>query len=788
MTTTIPKAFFAYPSSGHTLRESIRSAVAQLNNRGLIGITTWEECNIGGKLLIDTICGAIDEAELFCADITGLNANVMFELGYAVARDKRIWLIFDSTFTEDKNSFDRLKVLTTIGYVRCSNSQEIVNGFYRDQPFADLGDTIFRTAIQPNIKPGGYHSILHLKSKHENEAAMRVSAFLEKKLPNKIIVDDPRESAVQSLTWYGTRVFGCTGLFCHFTAAAREDAHLQTARQALVCGMANGFKTPLLMLAEDNLLAPVDYREYLRNYKQAPEALEYLGEWLQPVEQVLKTKQTATKIHHTAQLATDLKNLRFGEHVAENEVQRLVGEYFIQTAAYDDAVKGNQAVFVGRKGSGKTANLMKLGDELSKSNKNLVCVIKPPDYQMQGIVDLLQRYQHRHIKGYTIESLWKFLLLTEIANIAIDTPSHTRIDDAEKNFLKFVDQHSAIIREDFTTRLENCIQSLSGVVEEANIENSHTPISEALHSGFLKQLRAQLGPFLSKKQRIAILVDNLDKAWEQRNDIEALSEILWGLLEVAQQLPIDFQKQDSRRQSIPLSLAVFLRSDIFYRIRRVAPEPDKLPYSLLKWDNPELLRRIIEERFSASFEPSLDSDILWEQYFCSTVSGISTRNYITEAILRRPRDIIVLVNEAVAEAINRGHTRIEEEDILEAEKQYSQYAFDSVKVENTLPEINLENAIFEFVGVPSVLRKSEVMDALKCAEVPEDMLESAIDVFHDLTFLGLEIDRNTFVFSDAPEESRKNKVLARRFARKNGHEERFQIHKAFRAFLETEEI
>ena len=788
MTTTIPKAFFAYPSSGHTLRESIRSAVAQLNNRGLIGITTWEECNIGGKLLIGTICNAIDESELFFADLTGLNANVMFELGYAIARNKRIWLIFDTAYATEKNLFNQLKVLTTVGYRECHNSQEIVSAFYQDNPIEDIENTLFRTAIEPSLTPGGYDGILHLKGRYEDEAAMRVSNFLQKNLPKEVIIDDPRESSIQSLTWYGSRVFGCGGVVCHFMHPEREGAYLQTARHALVCGIASGFEKPLLMLAEGDFLAPVDYREYLKNYEKAPEALEYLQEWLNPVEQDLKTKQKATKIQNSAKLATNLKNLRFGEHVAENEEQRLVAEYFIETAAYDDAVKGNQTVFVGRKGSGKTANLMKLESQLSSSRQNLVCVIKPQDYEMQGIVDLLMQYKNRHAKGAAIESLWKFLLLTEIANIAIDTPSHTRIDDAEKNFLKFVDQHRAIIREDFTTRLENCIQSLSGVVEEANIENSHTPISEALHSGFLKQLRAQLGPFLSKKQRIAILVDNLDKAWEQRNDIEGLSQILLGLLEVARKLPVDLQRQDSRRHRIPVSLAVFLRSDIFYRIRRVAPEPDKLPYSLLKWDNPELLRRIIEERFSASFEPSLDSDILWKQYFCSTVSGISTKNYITEAILRRPRDIIVLVNEAVAEAINRGHTRIEEEDVLEAEKQYSQYAFDSVKVENTLPEINLENAIFEFVGVPSVLRKSEVMDVLKCAEVPEDMLEPAIDVFHDLTFLGLEIDRNTFVFSDAPEESRKNKVLARRFARKNGHQERFQIHKAFRAFLETEEI
>ena len=159
MSDTIPKAFFAYSSSHPTLRESIQEAVRELNAGKQINIKTWEKCSIGGKFVINAICDAIDEAELFFADLTGLNANVMFELGYAIARDKRIWLIFDETYTEGKKMFNQLKVLTTVGYSPCCNSDDIVSGFYNDKPFADLENTIFRTAIEPNIKPGGYHKI-----------------------------------------------------------------------------------------------------------------------------------------------------------------------------------------------------------------------------------------------------------------------------------------------------------------------------------------------------------------------------------------------------------------------------------------------------------------------------------------------------------------------------------------------------------------------------------------------------------------------------------------------------
>ena len=786
MANTIPKAFFAYPSNRPILMEAIRDAVDELNAGKQVSIKTWEKCNIGGKLVIYTICDAIDESELFFADLTGLNPNVMFELGYAIARNKRIWLIFDTSYKKEKNMFNELKVLSTVGYVSYSNSHHIVSGFYSNNPVTDIEKTIFRTAIEPSLKPGGYNSILYLKSLHENQAAMRVSQLLEKRLSGRITFDDPSES-IQSLTWYGSRVFGCNGLVCHFANPETEGANLQTARHALVCGMAHGSGIPLLMLAENDFWAPIDYRDQLQPYRTVPDAIGYLEEWLPPIEQTLKVKQAATEVQRAAKLATDLKNLHFGEHLAENEEEELVGQYFIPTAAYNDALKGRQTVFIGRKGSGKTANLIKLEDELGRRKHNVVCVIKPQRYQMLGIVDLLKQYQHRNVKAYAIESLWKFLLLTEIANTAYNNPPPGQSDDVENRFFKFVEKNEELICKDFSTRLENCIQDLEGAIGNSKDENSSLFISEVLHSGILKQLRIELANFLSKDQQVAILVDNLDKAWEQQNDIEVLSEILWGLLEVVQGLPMELQRQNSRRQRIRLNLAIFLRSDIFYKIRKVTPEPDKIICSSLRWDD-NLLYRIIEERFLSAFETVLDPDVLWERYFCPTVNGIPTKEYIIGAILKRPRDIIYFVNEAVRSAINKRHIKIEEEDIFEAELEYCLYALGIVNIENTLPDINLEDVILGFAERSATLTKSEVVKVLRSSKISEEMIEPTINILRDLTFLGLEVEEDEFAFPDTPEESRKKEKLAERFAQRKRREERFQIHKAFRAFLETKEI
>ena len=341
MANTIPQAFFAYPSRTPTLKEAIHGAVPELNEKGQVNIRTWEQCNIGGKFVIDTICNAIDEAELFLADLTGLNANVMFELGYAIACGKRIWLILDDTYTKEKDMFEQLKILTTVGYVSCCNSQNIVSGFYKDKPFADIENTIFRAPIEPNLKP---YSILYLKSQHENQAALYMSNLLQERCPEKIIVDAPNKPAVQSLADYGNLVFSCSALVCHFTNPAREDAYLQTSRHALICGMAHGFEKPLLMLAEGEFSSPIDYRDFLKHYKTASEALGYLEEWLLRAGQTLKAKQEVTDESTNTKVQNDPSEMEVHLHDAhayfnQGNICQSKGDYDHAIEAFNKAIE-----------------------------------------------------------------------------------------------------------------------------------------------------------------------------------------------------------------------------------------------------------------------------------------------------------------------------------------------------------------------------------------------------------------------------------------------------------------
>ena len=195
MAGSIPNGFFAYPSNPKTISETIRAAVANLNKSNIIHIKVWEDCRVGGKIIVDEICREIAQADLFCADLTHLNANVMFELGYAIAKNKRVWLLLDTSLVESSKRFEQLRILTTVGHTQYCNSRDIEQAFYRDSPYSDLSNTIFEMAIRPNLPQGNRSKLVYLKNKHNTEASIRISKRIEDStLP--LVIDDPRESSV----------------------------------------------------------------------------------------------------------------------------------------------------------------------------------------------------------------------------------------------------------------------------------------------------------------------------------------------------------------------------------------------------------------------------------------------------------------------------------------------------------------------------------------------------------------------------------------------------------------
>lgn len=783
-----PVGFAAFPSGGH-IPEVFRNALREINNTRSVSIISWEETKVDGKLVIDVILDHINKADFFISDLTGINPNVLFELGYAIAKNKRIWLLIDTSITRAREDFQDLGLLTNVGYSDYSNSTQFVSKFFKAKPYEELAATIFdrhiKASLAPDVAPDG---ILYLKSLYDTEPSIKITKrILDSNLRKTI--DDPNES-LKSLLWYAQNIFRAQAVVCHFTSTSRDAHKVQNARSALASGLAAGFDKSVLLLADSDYLAPLDYRLMLEHYKSAAQAGSIVDHWLAGLEELAR-KEAAARAQYAevVKSATELRGfqLQLGDYQAENESDQLE-DYFVETAAYREALAGHQTIFVGRKGTGKTANLLRLTSALKREASTLVCSIKPAEYEIESVIKLFQTFEELDAKGHVVESLWKFLLYTEIASVAAEyiesQMMYSPRSDGEKEFLEFMERQRDVVSGDFSVRLEKSVARLLRVRKSEGVEKTRIAVSEALHVQIFTQLRALLGKVLAGKSRVAVLIDNLDKPWKKTADIVFLSDLLLGLLATGIHIPAEFARSNSRRQAVNVTVAIFIRSDIFSTIVERAAEPDKLAYVRLKWEDPELLLRIIEARYEASHGADANPEAMWKSYFAPSIHSIEVKKYLASTILPRPRDIVYLVKEAVSTAVNRNHTRVEENDLVDAEKQYSHYAFDSILVENGITIPQLESLLYEFAGKRPLVTEDEVVKCVQSAGLPLELKDSLIDHLIRLTFLGIEIDENRFVFTEDPKELKRNQILSSKLSRQLKRKRQFKIHPAFYSFLD----
>lgn len=126
------KCFYAYPAYPPALAEVIENSIEEINKQGKdsVIIQGWKTLGVTGNIIIEKICEAIDNAQVFICDLTRINPNVLFELGYAIARNRRIWVTLDTSYDETKNNFERLSILKGIGYVEYQNRDHLVGKLF----------------------------------------------------------------------------------------------------------------------------------------------------------------------------------------------------------------------------------------------------------------------------------------------------------------------------------------------------------------------------------------------------------------------------------------------------------------------------------------------------------------------------------------------------------------------------------------------------------------------------------------------------------------------------------
>jgi hypothetical protein len=785
--TNLIRCFVAYPSSPADRAESIEMAITNIQAGRVVDICGWTSLAVSGRVMISAICDEIKSREIFIADLTGLNPNVLFELGYAIAHKRRIWLLLNPDIEHARRDWDKFQLLLNVGYAPYNNSRDIERRFYLDKPYESPNQNLYDELLRAAGPPSKKDALLYLRCDLNTEASMRLARRVSSG-PIRSVIDDPQEVRLQPFPWYVQQVTSAFAVVCHFLSNGHQNWQLHNAKHALVAGLAHGLARPLLMLAHEPYKSPLDYHDLLRTHRTAAEAESIFASWSLPHVQQYERRITQVTAYRAEQRAqAGLRDITVGEPVAEFESDSLP-DYFVPTAIYTETLNSRYSIVVGRKGAGKTATLYALTEALQADPRNHVSVIKPVGYELEGLMDILRHELSRADEGYLIESFWKFLLYTELTKSVYDEllgkPDYYVRTPDETALCEFVEQYQSLISPDFSNRLDTAVARLREL-HSASTEGRRLKISELLHNEMLSRLRVLLGEVLKKKARVSVLIDNLDKAWNTHDELALLSELLFGLLSVSRRVADEFERNASGRAQVNLSFALFLRSDIYTAMLQFAREPDKLPMRSIIWADPDLLKRVIEERLMKSSTDIKLPQEVWERYFVGTVGGIPTWEYIGRRILPRPRDLIYLIKSALQFAVNRGRTRVAEKDLIDGEKQYSRFALDSLIVEARVRIGNVEDLLLHFVQSPEIITERDILQKLAEAGITDVALEVVIRLFGELTFLGFEVAPNRFEFLYDEQDERKTSIMAQKTATEttNGVR-RFRIHPAFHAYLE----
>ncbi|HHX24415.1 MAG TPA: hypothetical protein GX723_10515 [Thermoanaerobacterales bacterium] len=778
--------FFVFPSEPADRKKIIEKAIELVNSAEKefnFKLTDWTKMEKYSSRIISNILESISKSEILIADISGLNPNVLFEVGYAFGMGKKI-ILFSQGFSkvERENDMADLEIISGLNIDTYENEKQLANKILAIIPEITKREAeICMYGYNPKTDKCIPNRGFFLKGVTNHQIGIEALNTFKRLYPN-CTVDDWKEDVSQTIMFYIREVKSASGIAALFVDKSWDDSRKINARFSFVCGMAIGMKREVLMIGLPGFKSPFDYKEILVSAKteegvsqaiidrfkfcsEKPTIGQLSPNLLQNEEKNINENLISEK-EATKNTSRDKNNItiedkeiilidvNIGNSIAENEEKEL-SDYFIKTGQYHQALKVKQALIVGSKGSGKTATFYQIRDTLKEDNaKNLICEIKPSDYKMERFLGSLKLLaQGSGLVGHVLENIWKMIvycsLLDTISKEIESRPLYYEQSSEEKKLMEFVSIHEELVRSPFEQKFEKAYNWLHEVSLNAD------KFSEKIHIEFLSSAKSVLSPILNKRNKIVILLDNLDKAWEANSNLILQAQLIFNLLGIHRRLRIDFEIED-------ISVLIFLRRNIYeYIFTNVARERDKLNVETIEltWDDKDVLLLVLYERFKIASEYwGKEVDDVWNTFFKWDNDEIQLKDWLYNVVLPRPRDLIRLIQKAIEIAISHRHPEIWKEDLEMALISYSGFALDQIITEYKAEEPWIINFLNSFIGDYYIysyanLRKKIIRSSKETLN--NEQINRRIATLVSTNFMGVKLNDSSEIFAINLQEGRK---------------------------------
>ena len=509
------------------------------------------------------------------------------------------------------------------------------------------------------------------------------------------------------------------------------------AKCALVAGIAVASGRKLLLCGPEWNTAPVDYAILFREYSTAGQAATIASAFADQLE----TASAEFERHEsTALTPLPLRDLPLpsrvsvGEYIAEDELSDL-GSYFVESPQSDSLLNGGFKIIVGRKGTGKSALAHITRDKLQEQHKTAVRVITPKGYELNQVLQVVKG-TNLPLGGPVVGALWRYAIGTEALAALWEEIEDRSVDDswsqAEARIREAIQSYEGLTELSFASRIALLAQQ-QGIQLDPDDNISEGQLLGQLQRTQLRVLRDLVCDFLTLEDwQLVIVIDDIVPKWTSVEERIEYGEVLLSFFGAARELWREWNRYVTRHNGRPLSMLVFVRSDIFSSMLSIEQEPDRIPHETLQWEDVDSLLELVARRIDASIP---GERLYWPDILDEDLSFEMLKQFVRTSILYRPRDIIFFFSRVLFHADRRRAKAIGRRDLRVAMRDYSEYAFKSLAAE-WCPQIpDVEDLLVDFLGGSDQLSDAELRYQLERGNVTSDETEEAIRFLVDSQFL-----------------------------------------------------
>jgi hypothetical protein len=313
-----PQAFVAFPSAPREIGETIKRAIQRSAASGPPNaFLPWTSLDVSGKAIAKAILAQIHSANSLIADISILNSNVSYEIGYAVGTKTSTRFIINKVYLERASEeLRRVGLFDTVGYQIYENSSDL----------ADYLNSIRSSRIDPLFVPDGFDRkspVYVIDSPHQSDLAVRIIQQAKKHFIMPRIFD-PKEKARLPILEAIENVARSWLVVVSMLPPHYPEAGLHNTRSSFAAGVAHGLGRELIIFQLSADAPPLDFRDDVT----LALSLEQIDSPIQALAPAVYRSLLLEETPRDSSRLTFLEGLNIGSNVAEEEEDGLSSYYY----------------------------------------------------------------------------------------------------------------------------------------------------------------------------------------------------------------------------------------------------------------------------------------------------------------------------------------------------------------------------------------------------------------------------------------------------------------------------